>query len=108
MRLCLLSIFWIMNVGSAIQLLVIASASWVIFSGAHSFTELNVDVYITEVIPWLLWLKTLIVALFGEVGRWVLMLPILIIAPLKLVTGTAIGFWAYSTAKDMATGTVHA
>jgi hypothetical protein len=108
MRMCLLSIFWITNVGSAIQLLVIASASWVIFSGTHSFAELNVDVFITQVVPWLLWLKTLIVALFGEIGRWVLMLPILIIAPLKLITGIAVGFWAYSTAKNMEVGPVHA
>jgi len=108
MRTFLLSIFWIANVGSAIQLLIIASASWVIFSGAYSFTELNVDVYITLLVPWLLWLKTLIVILFGELGRWVLAIPVLIIAPLKLVLGTAIGLWAYSTAKKMPVGSVHA
>ena len=70
MRTFLLSIFWISNVGGAIQLLIIASASWVIFSGTYSFTELNVDVFITQLVPWLLWLKTLIVTLFGELGRW--------------------------------------
>jgi hypothetical protein len=51
MRTCLLSIFWITNVGSAIQLLIIASASWIIFGGTYSFTELNVDVFITQLVP---------------------------------------------------------
>ena len=108
MRTFLLSIFWISTVGGAIQLLIIASASWVIFSGTYSFTELNVDVFITQLVPWLLWLKTVIVTLFGELGRWILAIPVLVIAPLKLVLGTAIGLWAYSTAKNMPVGSAHA
>ena len=108
MRTFLLSIFWITNVGSAIQLLIIVSASWVVFSGTYSFTELNVNVYITQLVPWLLWLKTLIVTLFGDLGRWLLAIPVLVIAPLKLVSGTAIGLWAYSTAKKMPVGSVRA
>jgi hypothetical protein len=37
----------------------------------------------------------------GDFGRWILAIPILIIAPLKLLTGTIIGVWAYTVAKDM-------
>ena len=104
MRTFLLTIFWVTNFGNVIQLLVIASASWIIFSGAYSFFELNVNVFITQFVPWLLWLKTLIIALLGEFGRWVLTIPILIIAPLKFIGGTIIGFWAYSVAKKIPVG----
>ena len=104
MRTCLLTIFWVTNLGNVIQLLVMATASWTIFSGAYSFSELNVTVFITQFVPWLLWLKTFIIALLGEFGRWVLTIPILIIAPLKFVGGTIIGFWAYSVAKKMPVG----
>jgi hypothetical protein len=34
-------------------------------------------------------------------GRWVLAIPILVIAPLKFFGGTIIGLWAYSVAKKM-------
>ena len=101
MRTFLLSVFWITNIGNVIQLLVIASASWIIFSSPYSFFELDVNAFITQFVPWLLWLKTFIIVLLGDLGRLVLSIPILIIAPLKLVFGTVIGFWAYSTAKGM-------
>jgi len=101
MRTFLLSIFWITNVGNLIQLLVMVSASWIIFSGAYSFSELNVGVFIAQYVPWLLWLETLIIALLGEFGRWILALPILIIAPLKFIGGSIIGWWAYSVAKTL-------
>ncbi len=101
MRTFLLAIFWITSLGSVIQLLIMASASWIIFSGAYSFFDLNVNIFITQYVPWLLWVKTFIVALLGDVGYWILTIPILIIAPLKLVLGTIIGLWAYSVAKDM-------
>jgi len=101
MRTFLLSVFWVTNFGNVIQTLVIASAGWIIFSGSYSFSDLNVNVFLTEYIPWLLWLKTILIALLGEFGRWVLTIPILVIAPLKFVTGTAIGLWAYSAAKNL-------
>ncbi len=101
MRKFLLAIFWITNLGNVIQLLIMASAGWIIFSGAYSFFDLNVNVFITQYVPWLLWIKTLVVELFGDFGYWILTIPILIIAPLKLIVGTFIGLWAYSVAKDM-------
>lgn len=101
MRKFLLTIFWISNVGSIIQLLFIASASWIIFSGDSTFFDLTVNVFVTDFATWLHWVKTLIVALLGNLGSWILAIPILIIAPLKLVTGTAIGVWAYTVARDM-------
>ena len=101
MRTFLLTVFWFTNFGSVVQLLIIASASWVIFSGASSFVELNVGVFITQYIPWLIWAKTLLIEIFGNFGRWALTIPILIIAPLKLITGTLIGVWAYTVAKAM-------
>ena len=101
MRTFLLTIFWITNLGNVIQLLIMASASWIIFSGAYSFFDLNVNVFITQYIPMFIWIKTFIVALLGDFGYWILTIPILIIAPLKLVIGTVIGLWAYSIAKDM-------
>ena len=101
MRTFLLTIFWITNLGNVIQLLIMASASWIIFSGAYSFFDLNVNVFITQYIPLIIWVKTVIVALLGDFGHWILAIPILIIAPVKLVIGTIIGLWAYSVAKDM-------
>ncbi len=101
MRTFLLTIFWITNLGNVIQLLIMASASWIIFSGAYSFFDLNVNVFITQYIPMFIWIKTFIVTLLGDFGYWILTIPILIIAPLKLVTGTIIGLWAYSAAKDV-------
>ena len=99
MRTFLLTIFWITNLGNVIQLLIMASASWIIFSGAYSFFDLNVNVFITQYIPIFIWIKTFIVERLGDVGHWILTIPILIIAPLKLVTGTIIGLWAYSVAN---------
>ena len=55
------------------------------YSGAYSFSELSVNVFITLYVPWLLWLKTFIISLLGEFGRWVLELPMLVIAPLKFI-----------------------
>ena len=108
MRTFLLTVFWVTNFGNVIQLLVMASASWIIFSGAYSFLELDVNVFLTQFVPWLVWLKTIIIALLGEFGRWALTIPILVIAPLKFVTGTVIGLWAYSVAKRMPVGPVYA
>lgn len=101
MRTFLLTIFWVTNFGNVIQLLIMVTGGWVLISGAYSFFDLNVDVFITVYVPWFLWLKTLIVELLGELGIWVLTIPILIIAPLKLIAGTIIGLWAYSVAKNM-------
>ena len=101
MRTFLLTIFWITNLGSVIQLLIIASASWILFSGAHSFFDLNVNVFITQYVPWLILIKTILVHLVGDFGYWILTIPILIIAPVKLVLGIIIGLWAYSAAKYM-------
>ncbi len=101
MRTFLLTIFWITSLGSVMQLLIMASASWIIFSGAYSFFDLNVNVFITQYIPMFIWIKTYIVPLLGDLGYWILTIPILIIAPLKLVTGTIIGLWAYCAAQDM-------
>ncbi len=103
MRTFLLTIFWITNLGNVIQLLIMASASWIIFSGAYSFFDLNVNVFITQYIPMFIWIKTFIVTLLGDFGYWILTIPILIIAPVKLVLGSIIGLWAYSVAKDMPT-----
>ena len=108
MRTFLLSVFWITNFGSFVQLLVISTASWIVLSGSSSITELSVDEFITQFIPWMLWVKSIIVAFFGEFGRWILTIPILVIAPLKLVTGTGIGIWAYIVAKNMPMKTVYA
>jgi hypothetical protein len=101
MRTFLLTIFWITNLGNVIQLMIMVSASWIIFSGAYAFFDLNVNVFITQYIPMFIWIKTFIVALLGDFGYWILTIPILIIAPLKLVIGTIIGLWAYSVAKSM-------
>ena len=107
MRTFLLTIFWITNLGAVIQLLIMASASWIIFSGAYSFFDLNVSVFITEYVPLFIWIKTFIVALLGSLGQWILTIPILIIAPLKLILGTIIGLWAYSVARDMPVNSAH-
>jgi hypothetical protein len=101
MRTFLLSIFWLTNVGNVIQLLIMGSAGWIVYSGAYSFSDLSVNVFITQYVPWILWLKTLIVSLLGEFGQWLIEIPILVIAPFKFITGTVIGLWAYSVAKKM-------
>jgi hypothetical protein len=107
MRTFLLAIFWITNLGNVIHLLIIASASWIIFSGTYSFSDLNVDLFITQYIPMFVWIKTLIVELLGDFGYWVLTIPILIVSSLKLVAGTIIGLWVYSVAKDMPAAPTH-
>ena len=101
MRTFLLAIFWFTSLGSVIQVLIIVSASWIIFSGAYSFSDLNVNVFITQYIPMFVWIKTLIVELLGDFGYWILTIPILIIAPVKMVFGVFIGLWAYSAAQDL-------
>ncbi len=101
MRTFLLTIFWITNLGNVIQLLIMASASWIIFSGAYSFFDLNVNVFIKQYIPMFIWIKTFIVEILGDFEYWIHTIPILIIAPLKLGIGTIIGLWAYSVAKGM-------
>ena len=107
MRTFLLTIFWITNLGSVIQLLIIASASWILLSGSYSFFDLNVNVFITLYVPWLLWIKTILIQLLGNFGYWILKIPILIIAPVKLIFGTIIGLWAYSVAKNMPAKSAH-
>jgi hypothetical protein len=107
MRTFLLSIFWITSLGSVIQVLIMVSASWIIFSGDYSFVDLSVNVFITQYVPWLLWLKTIVVAVLGDFGYWILNIPILIIASVKLIVGTIIGLWAYSVAKKMAAEGAH-
>ena len=101
MRKFLLAIFWFTSLGSVIQALIIVSASWIVFSGTYSVSDLNVNVFITQYIPMFVWIKTLIVGLLGDFGYWILTIPILVISPLKLVVGTIIGLWAYSVAKKM-------
>ena len=101
MRKFLLTIFWITNVGNVIQLIIMLSASWILFSGAHTFGSLDVNVFLTQYVPWLLWIKTLIVTVFGDFGEWLLRIPILIIAPLKFVAGLFIGVWAYTAANNL-------
>ena len=107
MRKLLLAIFWFTSLGSVIQMLIIVSASWIVFSGAYSFSELNVNVFITQYIPVFVWIKTLIVELLGDFGHWILTIPILVISPVKLVVGTIIGLWAYSVAKNMPAEPAH-
>ena len=101
MRGFLMTVVWFANLGNFIQTLVITSALWILYNGSYSVPDLSVDVYITQYVPWLLWLKTLLVGLLGEFGRWILTIPILVIAPIKFIAGSIIGWWAYSVAKTM-------
>ncbi|PCI74075.1 MAG: hypothetical protein COB20_15515 [SAR86 cluster bacterium] len=101
MRNFLLTIFWISSVGNVIQFLIMVSAGWLIFSGNYSFFELNVTVFVTQVAPWLQWIEAIIIALLGDLGRWILSIPIFIISPIKFIAGAVIGWWAYSTAKNI-------
>ena len=107
LRTFLLSVFWISTFGSVVQLLILFSACWIIFSGAYSFSELNFDVFLTQYIPMFLWIKALIVTLLGNVGHWVLTIPVLVISPFKLVAGTIIGLWAFSAAKKIPATSTH-
>ena len=101
MRTFLLTIFWVSNIGNGIQLLIMASAGWLIFSGVYSFFGLNLEVFVTQVAPWLIWIKTILAALLGEFGIWILAIPIFILSPIKFTAGVIIGLWAYSTAKKI-------
>jgi hypothetical protein len=101
MRAFLLTIFWISNIGNVSHLLIMASAGWLIISGAYSFSDLSMGVFVTQVAPWLSWVKTILAALFGEFGIWILSLPVFVISPIKFVLGVIIGWWAYITAKNM-------
>lgn len=89
------------NIGNVIQLLIMASAGWLIFSGNYSFFELNVVIFVTQVAPWLQWIEIVLVALLGDFGRWILSIPIFVISPIKFIAGALIGWWAYSAAKNM-------
>ena len=104
MRAILMAVVWFTNFSNFIQTLVITSAAWILFNSGYSYSELSVDVYITQYVPWLLWMKTLLVAFLGEPGRWILTIPILVISPLKFIAGSLIGWWAYSVAKKMSAG----
>ena len=104
MRAFLMTVVWFANFGNFIQTLVITSALWILYNSGYSVPDLSVDVYITQYVPWLLWLKTLIVGLLGEFGRWILTIPILVIAPVKFIAGSIIGWWAYSVARKMPVG----
>ena len=101
MRTFLLTIFWISNIANVIQSLVMVSAGWLLFSGAYSFFDLNLGVFVSQVVPWLLFIKTILATLLGQFGIWILSIPILILSPIKFIAGVIIGWWAYSTAKNM-------
>jgi|TARA_B110000090_G_scaffold198808_1_gene238061 hypothetical protein len=77
------------------------SAGWLIVSGDYSFFEINVVIFVTKVAPWLQWTETIIVAVLGDLGTWILSIPIFIISPIKFIAGACIGWWAYSTAKNI-------
>jgi len=95
----LIAVVWITSVGSVLQFLVMLSASWMVFAGHYSFFELDVTTFISQVVPWLYWIKTFMIALLGDLGELILTIPILIITPIKFVAGLAIGIWAYRSAK---------
>jgi hypothetical protein len=78
-----------------------ATAGWLMISGAYSFSDLSMDVFVTQVAPWLFWVKTILTALLSEFGIWILSIPILVISPIKFIMGIIVGWWAYSTAKNM-------
>ena len=101
MRTFLLTIFWVSSVGNVFQLLIMASAGWLILSGVYSFFDLNLDVFVTQVAPWLFWIKAILAALLGEFGIWILSIPIFILSPIKFTAGLIVGWWAYSAAKNM-------
>jgi len=101
MRRFLLTIFWISAIGNVFQLLIMVTAAWFILSGSYAFLDLTLEVFVTQVAPWLSWVKTFIVSLFGELGNFILSIPIFVLSPLKFIAGLLIGWWAYSTAKKM-------
>ena len=92
MRTFLLTIFWISNIGNVSHLLIMASAGWLIISGAYSFSDLSMNIFVTQVAPWLSWIKTILAALLGEFGIWVLSIPVFVISPIKFIAGVIIGW----------------
>lgn len=78
-----------------------AKAGWLIFSGDYSFVEINVSIFVTDVVTWFSWVETFIVALLADLGRWILSIPILDITPIKSIAGVLIGWRAYSKLKNM-------
>ena len=101
MRTFLMTVFWVTNIGAVIQFLVIGASIWIISIGDYSFSGLTGEVFITQYVPWLLWIKTLVLALFGSLGYWILSIPVLVIACIKFVGGLLIGVWAYITAQNI-------
>lgn len=99
MRTFLLTMFWLSNLGNVIQFLIMATAACLIFSGDYSFSNLTLDVFVTQFAPWLVWVKTILVTLLGEIGSRILSIPVLVLSPIKFIAGIIIGWWAYSTAK---------
>jgi|TARA_B110000093_G_C12803098_1_gene339707 hypothetical protein len=61
------------------------SAGWLIVSGDYSFFEINVVIFVTQVAPWLQWTETIIVAVLGDLGTWILSIPILLFLQLSLL-----------------------
>ena len=101
MRTFLMTVFWITNVGSVLQLLAIALASWLVLSSVHTFFEFDGHLLSQEYLPAFPWVRLMILAIWGELGDWMLAVPVLVIAPLQLVFGSLIGFWAYNAARGM-------
>jgi len=101
MRTLLMTIFWISCVGNVCQLLIFVSAAGLVFTGVYSVFDLNFDVFLTLVAPWLHWVKSILTYLFGEFGVWILSFPVMVISPIKFILGVIIGWWAYSTAKTI-------
>ena len=97
----LLSVYWMAIVGSIAQSIVILASIWILSTSSYSFFELDVNVFFTEFFPMFLWVKTFIIFVLGDVGSLILTLPMLIVAPLKLVLGLVIGYWAYSVADTI-------
>jgi hypothetical protein len=96
-----MTIFWLSNIINVFGLLIMAWAGWLIFSGVYSFFELNIGIFITQVVPWFQWMEAVIFAPLGDFGRWILSIPVLVHSPIKFIAGVFISWWAYSTAKNM-------
>ena len=103
MRNFLLSILWMSIIGNAIQFLIMATATWQIISGSYSFSDLTLEVYVTQLAPWLSWIKTVLAAMLGDLGSAILTLPIFVISPMKFVAGLVIGWWANTELKNLST-----
>ena len=107
MRTFLMAVFWVSNISAVIQFLVIVTSIWIISNGDYSFAGLTGEVFITQYVPWLLWIKTLVLALFDSLGYWFLSIPVLVIACIKFVGGLLIGVWAYITAQNIPAETAY-